>query len=217
MRRQASRRPTRTGAATRRRGSGRFVVRVTDARGRPVPHGRGLGAWLADAAPRQARGLVSIALVSDAMMRRLNREYRGVDRATDVLSFAHRPAAPGPGPQKRRGQRAGDVSVPAIEPETDTVPGLQSGVKTGAGGLGPEACLGDLAIATGVARRQARNLGHSLALELRILALHGLLHLLGYDHEADQGEMGRLEDRLRRRAGLPSALIARAARSATRR
>jgi probable rRNA maturation factor len=150
-------------------------------------------------------------------MRRLNREYRGVDRATDVLSFAHRPPAPGPGPRKRRGQRAGDVGFPAIDAETDTVPELQSGVSTGVGGLGPGAYLGDLAIATGVARRQARSLGHSLAFELRILALHGLLHLLGYDHEADQGEMGRLEERLRRRAGLPPALIARAARSATRR
>jgi probable rRNA maturation factor len=69
--------------------------------------------------------------------------------------------------------------------------------------------LGDLAIALGVARRQASDSGHSLATELRVLALHGLLHLLGYDHEADEGEMGRLEERLRRAAGLPSALIAR--------
>ena len=72
-----------------------------------------------------------------------------------------------------------------------------------------EKFLGDLAIALGAAARQARQLGHPVAVELRILALHGLLHLLGYDHETDRGEMGRLEDHLRRRAGLPSGLIAR--------
>jgi probable rRNA maturation factor len=69
--------------------------------------------------------------------------------------------------------------------------------------------LGDLAIAAGVAGRQARAHGHSRRVELRILALHGLLHLLGYDHEADEGEMRSLEERLRRRAGLPGGLIAR--------
>jgi probable rRNA maturation factor len=70
--------------------------------------------------------------------------------------------------------------------------------------------LGDLAIAKGVAGRQARREGHSYTLELRILALHGLLHLLGYDHQTDQGEMRRLEERLRKRAGLPVGLIDRA-------
>jgi probable rRNA maturation factor len=75
----------------------------------------------------------------------------------------------------------------------------------------PEA-LGDVVIAAGVARRQARNAGHSLQTELRILALHGLLHLLGYDHEHDDGQMARLERRLRRRAGLREGLIERAAR-----
>lgn len=69
--------------------------------------------------------------------------------------------------------------------------------------------LGDIVIARGVAARQARALGHSLSTELRILALHGLLHLLGYDHEVDAGQMARAEARLRRRTGLPAGLIAR--------
>ena len=76
--------------------------------------------------------------------------------------------------------------------------------------------LGDLAIAKGVAGRQARREGHTYALELRILALHGLLHLLGYDHQTDQGEMRRLEERLRQRAGLPVGLIDRARVARTR-
>lgn len=76
---------------------------------------------------------------------------------------------------------------------------------------GPGA-LGDIAIAVGVARRQARQAGHPLGTELRILALHGLLHLIGYDHEApsDRGAMARIERRWRRRAGLPDGLIDRA-------
>jgi probable rRNA maturation factor len=69
--------------------------------------------------------------------------------------------------------------------------------------------LGDVVIAAGVARRQARAAGHSLQTELRILALHGLLHLLGYDHEHDDGRMARLERRLRRKGGLTAGLIER--------
>jgi probable rRNA maturation factor len=79
--------------------------------------------------------------------------------------------------------------------------------RRGAAGAGP--FLGDLAIASGLAARQATAYGHSVRSEIRILALHGLLHLLGYDHEADRGEMGRLEERLRRRARLPSGLVSR--------
>ena len=70
--------------------------------------------------------------------------------------------------------------------------------------------LGDIVIATGVARRQAAEAGHHLASELRVLALHGLLHLLGYDHEHDDGRMRRLEARLRRKGGLRKGLIERA-------
>lgn len=77
--------------------------------------------------------------------------------------------------------------------------------------------LGDIAIARGVAARQARSEGHSLSTELKILALHGLLHLLGYDHEQDSGEMLTLEERLRKRAGLPVALVARAGALRTKR
>ena len=71
--------------------------------------------------------------------------------------------------------------------------------------------LGDIVIALDVARRQARAAGHSLATEFRVLALHGLLHLLGYDHERDNGEMRRLEQRLRRAGGLREGLIEREA------
>ena len=70
----------------------------------------------------------------------------------------------------------------------------------------------DLAIATGVARRQAREAGHGYTDELKILALHGLLHLMGYDHHArsDGGRMARLERRLRAKGGLRAGLIERA-------
>ena len=70
--------------------------------------------------------------------------------------------------------------------------------------------LGDIVIAAGVARRQARAAGHAFTTEVRILALHGLLHLLGYDHEHDDGRMARVEARLRRKGGLAAGLIERA-------
>jgi probable rRNA maturation factor len=138
--------------------------------------GRGLGAWLAAAAPRRARGEVTVALVSDWRMRTLNRTFRGRNYATDVLSFPAEPHGPAP----RGGPRY----------------------------------LGDVVIGMGVARRQAAEAGHPLTIELRVLALHGLLHLLGYDHEVDEGTMARIEERLRRRAGLGAGLIARRRASA---
>jgi len=131
----------------------------------PDPATRGLGPWLSKIAPASAKGDLSIALVSDRRMRALNRQFRGKDAVTDVLSF----------PSDERG------------------------------------FLGDVVIAAGVAKRQARDAGHSVAVELKVLALHGLLHLVGYDHEADDGRMARAEARLRRKAGLPVGLIERAA------
>ena len=100
----------------------------------------------------------------------------------------------------RRTDRATDVlSFPAAEPA--------GGERRAASGE-----LGDIVIATGVARRQAKAAGHSLQAELRVLALHGLLHLLGYDHHdpRDNGRMARVEARLRRRGGLSAGLIERA-------
>jgi probable rRNA maturation factor len=69
--------------------------------------------------------------------------------------------------------------------------------------------LGDIVIASDIAKRQAREAGHSVNTELRILALHGLLHLLGHDHDTDAGHMARLELKLRKKAGLKEGLIER--------
>lgn len=138
--------------------------------GRHNTNAKGLGAWLARVAPRSARGEVTIAILPDAKVRKLNRTYRRIDKVTDVLTF---PTSVSPQPS-------------ALSP-----------------------FLGDIVIAGGKARKQAEKLGHSMATELRVLALHGLLHLLGYDHENDNGRMARTEARLRRKAGLPLGLIAR--------
>lgn len=73
---------------------------------------------------------------------------------------------------------------------------------------------GDLAISVETGARQAERLAHSLATELQILILHGVLHLAGYDHETDSGQMARKEAALRRRFGLAAGLIERATRSA---
>jgi len=159
--------------STLRRSSGSTLhVSVADGAGRPV-RVSGLARWLASAAPKRAGGSVTLALVSEGRIRALNRQYRGIDRVTDVLSFA--------AGRLRARLRPGDHLL----------------------------FLGDVVIATGVAARQARLAGHSVATEYRILALHGLLHLLGYDHEHDGGRMARLEQKLRRRGGLERGLIER--------
>jgi probable rRNA maturation factor len=75
--------------------------------------------------------------------------------------------------------------------------------------LAPGRTAGDVAISADIARENAKRLGHSLPEEIKILALHGILHLAGYDHEHDNGEMAREEIRLRQRLNLPVALIER--------
>jgi probable rRNA maturation factor len=160
-------------------GSRQLRIAVTDGRGRAV-RDPGLRRWLQGVAPARARGSLAIAMVTDANMRALNRQYRRRDRPTDVLAFP-----------------ADSTDLPKTDPAARPL----------------EHLLGDIVIATGVARRQARDAGHSYVSELRVLALHGLLHLLGYDHHdpADRGRMARVEARLRRKGGLASGLIERAA------
>jgi probable rRNA maturation factor len=126
----------------------------------------GLRSFLADLAAGVCGGRGVVCLVTtDAELRRLNRQFRGKDYATDVLSF---PSAGG----------------------------------------GPE--LGEIAISYDRAAEQAARLGHSVDDELRILMLHGALHLTGLDHETDRGEMARRESHWRKRFGLPEGLIERA-------
>lgn len=120
-------------------------------------------------------GTVEVLLASDAELRRLNRRYRGKNKATDVLSF------------------------PA-----EIVPGLPQ----------EHQHAGDLAVSLDTAARQAEEHGHTLATEVRVLLLHGLLHLAGMDHETDGGEMRQRETELRRELRLPSSLIARTLRLA---
>jgi probable rRNA maturation factor len=194
-------------------------VDVVDERGRRQ-NVRGLAAWLRRVAPARARGAVTLVLVSDTRMRALNRVYRGKDYATDVLSFT---AFAHPGGLERASRRCSvrspqtQVECPsssrgrgpaeALRPQPPAFARMASSRATARQAL----FLGDIVIALGVARRQAAEAAHSIAVELRVLALHGLLHLLGYDHERDNGRMRRVERRLRRKGGLREGLIERAA------
>jgi len=119
------------------------------------------------------KGEVAVLLARDATLRKLNRQFRGIDKATDVLSF---PSA----------------------------------------GMGASKHGGDLAISFETARRQAEEHEHTLNEELRVLMLHGLLHLAGMDHETDDGEMAAREAKLRKKLKLPVGLIARAHEVAVR-
>lgn len=110
-----------------------------------------------DRAPMSA----TIVLVRDPVMRKLNLEYRNIDRSTDVLSFPSRDEKTGP-------DRFADALF-----------------------------LGDVVVSADAALKQAREAGHTLEREMSELVIHGILHLCGYDHETDRGEMNRLELKLR--------------------
>lgn len=117
---------------------------------------------------------VTICLVSDKAMAQLNKSFRKKKGPTDVLSF---PAVARSRPVRLR---------------------RKSSAKNSA----KREYLGDIAISPATARRYAKKNGRHLANELRVLILHGVLHLLGYDHETDRGEMDEMEQRLRKRIGL---------------
>lgn len=117
------------------------------------------------------RGMVNVLVTGSAAVRSLNRQFRGKNKATDVLSF----------PFTSHSERS----------------------------LGQAAFAGEIAISADIAAQNAVRLGHSPAQEIRILALHGILHLAGMDHERDNGEMARKEAKFRRMLKLPAALIER--------
>jgi probable rRNA maturation factor len=110
------------------------------------------------AAIGKSESSATIAFVSDKKIRELNRQFRDVDKATDVLSF------PSGGPDKAE--------------------------------------LGDIAISVDTAATQAKENGLTFDKEIAQLILHGLLHLSGYDHETDNGEMNRFELRLRKKLAI---------------
>ncbi len=116
------------------------------------------------------KGDIAILITSNDELQRLNREFRGKNKPTDVLSF----------PSDLRGH------------------------------------AGDIAISAEIAADNARQRKLSVTEETKVLILHGLLHLAGYDHETDDGEMARKEQLLRRRFGLTESLIARANRPTRR-
>jgi len=117
---------------------------------------------------------LTVCLVSDAEIARMNQTFRKKKGPTDVLSF------------------------PAVARGKPRRPASEGGpYKEGAGEY-----LGDIAIAPSTARRYAKKNGRKIADEIRVLMLHGVLHLMGYDHETDRGEMERVERKLRKRLGL---------------
>jgi probable rRNA maturation factor len=138
---------------------------------------------------------VTVCFVRDAEIARMNWVFRRKKGPTDVLSFPAEGRGAG-----YSGKRAG-VSLNA-EVTEDTEKRRRGRGSTGKKRSKEPRYLGDIAIAPAVARRYAKKNGRSLDSELRVLILHGVLHLLGYDHETDRGEMDRLEQRLRRRFGL---------------
>lgn len=119
-------------------------------------------------------GSFAVCLVTNAQIARWNRCYRGKSGPTDVLSF---PVEAARKPSRKNSRSNGNQPVDGNY-------------------------LGDIAIAPAVARRNARRFGRTFEQEMHILVLHGMLHLMGYDHETDRGQMDRREQKTRRVLGL---------------
>jgi probable rRNA maturation factor len=137
---------------------------------------------------RLGRGDFNICFVDDGAIRRMNAAYRGKDRATDVLSFPW-------------GKQAGSRLTAALTRRRHRA-ARRSANPTHLARAEFEGFLGDVVISVETARRNARAEGHSTLGEIRWLILHGVLHLLGYDHESDSGEMTARELALREQLGV---------------
>ena len=158
---------------------------------------------------------VAICLVSDAEIAHMNETFRKKQGPTDVLSFpavtrrkpvplpnrnGHTVAAAFRGGRRSTISAAREVHRRALQKGTALAVPKRAPKRTA---LTPEAnFLGDIAISPATARRNAKKYNRTLPSELQILILHGVLHLLGYDHETDRGQMTRIENRLRRKLGL---------------
>ena len=120
---------------------------------------------------------LSVNFVSDEQIKRLNREFRKIDKVTDVLSFPNL-------------QKKAEESLKNFQSDADFDTNMLF--------------LGDVIISKNVAKAQAREFGHSMKREVCFLALHGLLHLLGYDHieKDDEKIMNKLQDEILLRAGV---------------
>jgi probable rRNA maturation factor len=134
---------------------------------------------------------ITICLVSDGEITRMNEAFRKKKGPTDVLSFSAGTKTPRSANRRKRIYTEGAENTEGTEKS-----------RTHSESPRAEAYLGDIAIAPETARRYAKKNGRSLNSELRVLILHGVLHLLGYDHETDHGEMDRIEHKMRRRFGL---------------
>ena len=121
---------------------------------------------LAGSLPADAQGQISLALTDDETVRRLNREYRGVDRTTDVLSFSF----------EHWGHWEGDDDAPTPDDDTPTGWPLPDDEPPP---------LGEIIVSVPQAERQAQSQGVPLRRELALLIVHGALHLLGHDHYGD--------------------------------
>ena len=144
---------------------------------RLVPIDRGQVSALAHAALSavdRAGFALAVVFVRDRAIRELNLKYRGKDAPTDVLSFPSESA-----------EETDPIGVSILDPVM----------------IQPEMIdhLGDVVISADTALRQAEEAGHSFEREVSELLIHGILHLCGYDHETDRGEMNRLELKLRRK------------------
>lgn len=127
---------------------------------------------------RLSEGAAAVCLVTNVQIAKWNAAYRRKNKPTDVLSF------------------------PANDEPSPNLNGRRKSRRTRSSSTSSSSYLGDIAIAPAVARRNAHLYGRTFDQEMCILILHGILHLMGYDHETDTGQMERREQRLRRTLGI---------------